>query len=453
MKSTVAVSQRVQFANNIPGLNLLRFALLAFAISIASSSMATAQAGQLDPSFATGGIFQAHFQLALDKAIAIQADGKIVVAGTLNSTQAVLIRLNTDGTLDPSFGSGGIVNADFNDDGSTIVGLAIQPDGKILAAADRALPPGFVVRYKSDGTPDTAFGKNGIANLPITHVNALALQPDGKILGAGLAFMIDSNTSAVGRLDANGQVDKSFGSGGMTLLPGPQAVAIALQKDGKILTASPGFLDGQLYLPESALASPQPSLLTRLKADGRIDASFGVGGQVACLADSPAIAVQSDGKILAAGSVVARALPFPPGNNSGFGVLRYNSDGSIDSSFGKHGGSVTSFTPALPEAAAFTLAVQTNGDIVVAGLAGQPVGNPNQPEGPSSFALARFTPRGQLDTTFGSGGKVFTTFGNNTAWISALGIQTDGKVVAAGNNSSKPQQALNDFAVARYLAQ
>lgn len=453
MKSAAAVFHRVQFANNFPGQGLFRFALLAFAISIASSSMAMAQAGQLDPGFAAGGIFEAHFGFAFDKAIAIQSDGKIVVAGTLNSTEGVLIRLNADGTLDQSFGSGGIVNANFQDDGSTIVGLAIQPDGKILAAADRALPPGFVVRYKSDGTLDTVFGKGGIADLPITHVNALAVQSDGKILGAGLAFMVSSNTSAVGRLDANGQVDKNFGSGGMALLPGPQAIAIALQKDGKILTASPGFLDGQQFLPESALGPPQPSQLARLKTNGRIDASFGVDGQVACLADSPAIKVQSDGKILVAGSVVARMMPFPPGNNSGFGVLRYNSDGSIDSAFGKHGGSVTSFTPTVPEAAAFALAVQTNGNIVVAGLGGPPVGNPNQPQGPSSFALARYARSGQLDTTFGTGGKVVTSFGNNTAWISALAIQADGKIVAAGNNSSNPQQAANDFAVARYLAQ
>ena len=114
----------------------------------------------------------------------------------------------------------------------------------------------------------------------------------------------------------------------------------------------------------------------------------------------------------------------PAANSYGVALTRYNGNGSVDTTFGSHGGVVTPFS-GNTDAVAFALAIQSNGDIVAAGQAGS-----QAPDGPSSFALARFTASGQLDTSFGSNGKVTTAFGSNTAFVSAVLIQSDGKIVA-----------------------
>lgn len=144
--------------------------------------------------------------------------------------------------------------------------------------------------------------------------------------------------------------------------------------------------------------------------------------------------------------------------------MRYNANGSIDTTFnpgiglGSGGAVITGFGSAFPYGGAFALAIQSNGEIVVAGVAGN--GSFNGPQLPTqltsaSLALTRYTTTGQLDTSFGTNGIVITTVGqNNISSVSALAIQSDGKIVAAGN-SALPQRedVVNNFAVARYLAQ
>jgi uncharacterized delta-60 repeat protein len=145
-------------------------------------------------------------------------------------------------------------------------------------------------------------------------------------------------------------------------------------------------------------------------------------------------------------------------NQTGFGVVRYNSNGNIDTTFnpgggiGSGGGIITGFGNSFPAGSAFALAIQSNGDVVVAGQAG--IGN--QQFTSSSFVLARYTPTGQLDTTFGSNGTVTMTLSQGPlSFVSALVLQSDGKIVAAGNTGTaeQPGSYLNNFAVARYLAQ
>jgi uncharacterized delta-60 repeat protein len=138
----------------------------------------------------------------------------------------------------------------------------------------------------------------------------------------------------------------------------------------------------------------------------------------------------------------------------GFVVTRYNSDGTIDTTFGTRGAVVTNF-PGEGFSAVAALAVQSNGDIVAAGVT--EAKNPAFGGGPSDFALARYTPNGLLDTTFGKNGRVTTAFGTNggnLAAVSALAIQSDGKIVAVGFDA--PLQfghPSNGFTLARYLAQ
>jgi uncharacterized delta-60 repeat protein len=152
-----------------------------------------------------------------------------------------------------------------------------------------------------------------------------------------------------------------------------------------------------------------------------------------------AVAIQGDDKIVVAGTFSDELKVTPEGEMA---IIRYNTDGSVDESFGTHGGTLASFFTGASTAAAFAVAVEPNGDIVLAGKA--IVGS-----SPSEFAIARFTSSGTLDSTFGAGGRVTTGFGANSASIAALALQTDGKIVAAGNamNTAAGSDA---FAVARY---
>ena len=190
-------------------------------------------------------------------------------------------------------------------------------------------------------------------------------------------------------------------------------------------------------------------MISRYNANGSLDTTFGASGQAASVPTASAIVVQSDGRIVVAGSVISKLI-LP--DDTGFGPVRYNSNGTLDATFGKRGLVVTDFGPTGPIAEPFALAVQPNGAIIAAGVAG-----PAQRAfgaTPSSFALARYNSLGQRDTSFGAGGKVTTGFGSNTASICALALQSDGKIVAAGNSGTLVMQSfVNNIAVARYLAQ
>jgi uncharacterized delta-60 repeat protein len=170
-----------------------RLHLIAIAVLLCASTQASAQAGQLDPTFAKGGIFSTTTSRSTANALAIQNDGKTVIAGTgfaNNNVADTLIRLNTNGTLDPTFGCGGVDNfvptnvyAVFG-----FFAVAIQPDGKIVAAA--ATGAGLVVHVAlvdTNGSLDPSFGNESftaIVVLPTGLLGNLALQPDGAIVVA-----------------------------------------------------------------------------------------------------------------------------------------------------------------------------------------------------------------------------------------------------------------------------
>jgi uncharacterized delta-60 repeat protein len=445
-----------------------RLAVLAAIVVIASSTFAFAQAGQLDSTFGTGGIFTTSFtqyDVTIDSVAAIQSDGKIVLGGTIPSGQsqvAALIRLNTNGTLDSSFGSGGIVTSDFGiTDGAAVTAVAIQPNGQIVAAAvGDFLLDGSVGRLNSDGNVDTTFGNGGFAisrslDSGAGTLSFMALQADGKIVvtGGGL----------IGRYTSSGQLDPTFGSSGIAALSSPLATAIALQADGKILVTTgvgaPPTLTAAQFLPV-----PLAGSIARYNTDGSLDTNFGVSGQAACVASAAAIGVQNNGKIVVAGTITSALLTSVSGgvtvvnNQTGFGLVRYNSNGSVDTTFnpgggiGSGGGVITGFGNSFPAGSAFALAIQSNGEIVVAGQAG--IGN--QYFATSSFVLARYTATGHLDTNFGTNGTVITTLSQGPiSLVNSLVLQSDGKIVAAGNTGTLVQRGffLNNFAVARYLAQ
>ena len=186
--------------------------------------------GSLDPSFGSGGVVETSIAggYAEANAAVLQPDGKIVVAGDYQSAEGgsefALARYNSDGSLDPSFGSGGVVTTQVEDVGSKAFGVVLQPDGKIVAGGEATSSTGggsAVVRYLSNGSLDAGFGNGGIVFSTEPGENgfaALALQPDGKILGVG-------RTTPLTRYNADGALDTTFGSGGIssasTPRPGP----------------------------------------------------------------------------------------------------------------------------------------------------------------------------------------------------------------------------------------
>ena len=274
-------------------------------------------------------------------------------------THFALARYNTNGALDSTFGAGGIVTTDISDYNSARA-LAIQSDGKIVVAGYTSIG-GYndftVVRYNTDGSLDSTFGiaNSGIALADFGGGNdyayALGIQSDGKIVAAGRSF---GNDFAVVRFNADGTLDTTFGAG------------------GGVITAVGSYAD-KAY----------------------------------------ALGIQSDGKIVTAGhNEVGGAL-------DEFALVRYTSNGALDSTFGTNG----IVTTEIVNASASAMRIQSDGKIVAAGRTS--VG------GGYDFALVRYNANGSLDTSFGTNGIVTTPIGGYTEYVSALGIQSDGKIVAS----------------------
>ena len=377
--------------------------------------------GDLDPSFGAGGIVRAGDAVSTANAIAVQPDGRIVVAGSTAGTPGFdwrLVRLNPDGTLDASFGTGGVVTTDFGGDYDIATAVALQPDGRIVVAGyegdDSGVDRDFAVaRFSADGSLDASFGAGGRVTANLTQgpddAQDVVLQPDGKIVVAGIA----GSQFGLLRLNPDGTGDASFGAGGgvRTDVGGLAFVtSVVLQADGRIVVGG------------SSSTGPSGTFaLARHLPDGRLDPSFGTGGLVRTdvapgLESVYAMALQPDGRIVAAGPMGARD----------FAVVRYLASGDVDRSFGLGGFVFTDFAgDDIPTA----VAVQPDGRIVVAGLAGD-------------FALARYLPDGRLDPSFGAGGKVTTdTTGDGNDGANALTLQPDGRILAAGSR----------FNVVRYL--
>jgi uncharacterized delta-60 repeat protein len=408
--------------------------LLTLCLVVSLPVAAGAQAGELDKSFGNGGIFNGlNTPLAnsLATAVTIQNDGKILVAGqfqTQRGPQPCVARLTSGGRLDNSFGQQGVATAPLGHGGGQLfTGVIVQADGKIVVAVSSggadAAPLLALARFEANGTLDTGFGTSGILVLAdlVPDSSAIAQQPDGKILVGGGLLMA--------RVDSDGGLDTTFGTGGFEPVIST-ASAITLQSNGQIL------------LPAS-----------RYNANGSVDTTFGTLGHLVSLGPVSPARVQTDGKIVAAGTITSKVnLGQGPTltNVTGFGLTRYNLNGTLDASFGHQGGAVTDFGSVGPAATASDLLVESNGDIVVAGQAGQPPSITGI-SSPASFALARYTPTGALDNTFGSGGKVITSFGKNASGgITALAIDSDGRLLAAGTVA--PAGTTGSIVVARYLS-
>ena len=418
-------------------------ALLALAVVLAPTVVhGQIPSGTLDTSFGAAGKVTTDFAALADFAasVAVQPDGKFVVAGTAYANVAsdfALARYNSNGTLDASFGWGGKVTTDFAGSWDGASAVAVQTDGKIVAAGQavvNTIGDLALARYNSDGTLDASFGWGGRVTTEFAgvsgRVSALTVQPDGKIVVAGVANIDGGYDFAMVRYNSDGTLDVSFGSGGKVttdfglLEQGfsfAQALSVAIQTDGKIVAAGYAYM-GAGY--DFALA--------RYNSNGSLDATFGAGGKVTTDFPSPndrafAVAVQPDGKIVAAGL-----------RSADFALARYNGNGSLDATFGTSGKVTTDFAGSSD--AAFSLTVQTDAKVIAAGRTFIGAG--------FHSALARYNSNGTLDTNFGTAGKVTVDFGGITDGLSSVVIQAGGKILAAGSATFNEQ---SDFAVVQVV--
>jgi len=412
--------------------------------------------GDLDFSFGFGGKIRTQTGYN-DKvhAVAIQPDGKIVVAGEryINGAKGLVARYNADGSLDESFGFGGfIVDAAHGGHGTIFHAVLVQPDGKIVAAGyfNESSADGcprsqsWIVRYNPNGSNDTTFGGgDGKVEYPYVYVNgcpvdsfhyALAIQNDGKILAAGTSknSFGDFDLAAM-RLNTDGSLDTSFNLDGRGLFPigttvfPERAYAVAVQSDGRIVLA--GHSDSNVTGHDFALVM--------LDSQGLYDWNFGGTGKVTTDigGDETAysVAFQGDGKIVAAGLRVGLYANSPS-------LVRYNTNGSLDGSFGFGGKMATACS--VPCDGAYGMALQSNGKIVAVGRDG--IGTSY------NFAVFRYSTGGSLDSTFSGDGKLMTDFTSYTDDASEVVIQADGKIVVAGS-SSNGIAGDKSIALARYL--
>lgn len=401
----------------------MRGRLLLAMILAGAPYLAIAGTGDLDPTFGTGGVVITAFpppgaQAASE--ILIQPDGRIVAVGVLegptNGGGIGVARYLADGSLDPSFGTGGLVSFVTGLDNATVAHGVLQPDGKIVAAIDVANgPPAlFIVRYDDDGTPDTGFGAGGQIVLP--GGESLGLQTMAIQQGKLLISMMTGGVWELRRFElSDGSPDAGFGTGGV-VAPVPSIGSLVVQPDDKVVL-------GGRAIPLSAV---------RLNPDGSPDASFGSGG-VASVASLPPcasppystrnVALQPDGKIVVLGD-----------SCHGMTIVRYLANGAPDPSFGM-AGVVISQPIQVFDGGGADLVVEPDGHLIVVGGAGLP----SQTE----LLVVRFDPDGALDRTFGAGGRTITpVLDRVSAFAGAL--QADGRLVLVANGS------FEYFVVARY---
>jgi uncharacterized delta-60 repeat protein len=338
--------------------------------------------------------------------VALQEDGKIVAAGGSDNGFAV-VRYQPDGSLDPSFGSGGIVKTRLGTDKKIedeLHGMTLQTDGKIVVVGrswqehsnDIAM-----IRYNRDGSLDASFGTKGIVTTdsapqrpPLgTRLNsdyddafAMIVQADNKLVVGGTALI---------RYSPNGSIDTSFGTGGWVR---KTARALALQPDGKIV----------------AVGASGSFALTRYNPDGSLDAGFGTGGtvttQLSKVDAAGEVAIQADGKLVVVGTSFT-------GRSFDFALVRYISKGQIDAGFGQEGKVTSDFCAQQIEErdaehigpwsfyGGWRVRLQADGKILVMGTPSNSLCS-----GP---VLVRYNSNGSLDTTFGENGRVTIATSSN----------------------------------------
>jgi uncharacterized delta-60 repeat protein len=403
--------------------------------------------GTLDPSFGNGGLVTTTF-LGGDSAasIVMLPDGRAVVAGytspNLAFTLMAVARYLPSGALDTTFDGDGRVTVLFPhpppgfESYAEAATVLLQPDGRLVLVGNYGIFQGSgfaLARLNGDGSLDPSFGTGGLVTTPNSALAAAGLlQPDGRIVAVGRA---GSFSIAAARYNADGSLDPSFGTGGQVIVSLPQGFDVggaALQPDGKVVIVG--------AYPSSPFVQRDFALF-RLLPGGAPDPSFGANGLVTSdfgqIETGRSVIVLGDGRLVVAG------WRSPTTADTGdFALVRYMADGTLDTTFGSGGlATADSGVPDLPN----QLIRLPNGKLLVAG-------STNLVGAPEDFLLARFLPDGALDTSFGVGGFLRKDFNAGQDEIHAVAIAGPDLILAAGSTPESPPAFGLDFALARYIA-
>ena len=413
-------------------------------------------------------------------------------------TTTIHLAFSQSGALDPTFGNNGIVITDFNN-GSVdgLYALEVQPDQKILAMGYKGsgINSWLVCRYNTDGTLDTGFGVNGFFNVVLPEIVvcwASALQADGKIIMAGTtSHFIDTLKSEdedfiLIRLNQDGKLDSTFGASGIVVkdIGGliERAYEVLIQSDGKILVTGNGWNDqivgplngivrfetnGQLdttfgnqgikvlyepFIVHTMVLQPNGKILIggtnlgplgdfeirRFESDGTVDNTFGDGGKVHTNLSGQSdyldgISVEPDGRIFVSGGANLT------GSTTDLAFARYNIDGSLDASYGNNGFEII---PLTPKSQLTDIAKQPDGKYILCGSS-------NHLDGVTHFFLVRINHNGGLDESFGDHGVVITDLHRDDESARSLVIQSNNNIVVGGTSYSP--ESKEDFTLARYI--
>jgi uncharacterized delta-60 repeat protein len=414
-----------------------RSALILGLAMIGCSGDALSADGDIDLSFGTDGVSRTGIDDAEGRMLLAvsPADGSLLTCGTRGRLSATIedffvSRFGPDGVPDPAFGQGGSATVDFDQQEDRCAGIAIQPDGKIVVAGSEHFPQAFgsgisrfvVARLDANGMPDPAFGEgSGKVRIEFAEGSssaaALALQPDGKIVIAGRARVGSAASEvdfAVVRLLPDGTPDASFGLSGRATAGFGSGSSFDYANDVVI------DLEGRIVVVGSANGRAG---IARFMPDGQLDSGFDEDG-VTDLGSSPAAAVlpvsvllQRDGRIVFAGT------------NGHVALVRLDDDGAIDPGFGLAGVATIPFDLTVPaNESANDLVLQSDGKLVMVGNARY--GDSNE----LSAIAARLSPSGSADPTFGEGGKAIFTFGLSaidSQLFTSAGLAA-GRILAAG---------------------
>jgi uncharacterized delta-60 repeat protein len=442
-------SIRMSNINEMRGFALL---LALVTLVLGSATAARAAPGDPDTGFDGDGKVATDFPGAFNDSgldVAVQEDGKAVVAGVVfrsgSGLDFAVTRFNADGTPDTSFDSDGqvVTSVGAGGSGDEAYGVAVRPDGKILAAgftsSSGANPDFAAVRYNPDGSLDTSFGTGGKVVMPVTgaapdYAVDVAAQGTKTVL-VGRTAKPSHNDFAAVRLNDDGTPDTSFDGDGIATMD----FSSGSDDFGEDVAVEPG---GKLVIAGLTGASGNPTTndfaLARLNADGTPDTTFGAGGKVtthfgAGSDGAYAVVVGEDGKIVAGGKATN-------GSREDYALARYRPNGSLDDEFDFDGKVVTDFGGT--GGWLWDLALQDDGRVVAAGTSSAAGTGAN-------MALARYNPDGSLSTSFGHDGKVMTDFFGFSDEARSVAIGDDGKIVAAGITSGSGTGM--NFATARYF--
>ncbi|MCW9015841.1 MAG: hypothetical protein OQJ89_02625, partial [Kangiellaceae bacterium] len=399
--------------------------------------------GELDTSFGNNGIVVTDFGYNEDDyvtGVVLQSDGKLVlVAESFDGTSYFisLARFNSDGSLDTSFDSDGLLRiGSITGEGDYPRAITLQSDGKLLVTGYTANNSDdlFVLRLNQDGSLDASFEGDGILVVDIggddDQGREILEQADGKLIVAGYYYDGSKRNGHLIRLNTDGSLDTSFDSDGIATfnLAGfnDKFYSVIQEADGKLVAV--GYGQNSTGVDEF--------LLVRFNEDGSLDTSFNNDGSVTTQfpdvdeSRSRVLIQQTDGKFVAVGYTIKD-------DDYDFAIARFNSDGSLDTTFDSDG-LVTTQEEAGTADSLKAMIKQNDGKLVVAGSSDDGNGN-------DMIALVRYNSDGTLDTDFDSDGILTTDVSNSGDDIgNALLQQSDNKLVVASQSDAK------EFMLVRY---